>query len=129
MLRVFQLNVPTYFDPQEEDELLEYLNRYGSSYFIIEIEDQIVGCGGYHLTTDNKGRLSWDLMDPRHQGQGLGRLLIEHCLAQIRKQNVAEFEVWTSQKAYKFFERFGFAVKEIKQNHWGAGLHLYRMEM
>lgn len=131
VLEVFRLNTPEFFDVNEQADLEKYLNEYGSTYFVMEMEGRIIGGGGYHFEEDGRtGRLSWDFIDPHYKGKGLGRKMILHCLEELRKSpHLEKTAVWTSQLAYKFYSRFGFETQEIKENFWGPGLDLYRMEM
>ena len=126
---IFRLNTPTFFAPEEMSELENYLDRHAATYFVVVEAEKIVGCGGYHVERGT-GRLSWDFFDPAHRGKGLGKRLIEHCLGALRgRKDVRTTAVWTSQHAFGFYEKFGFRTVEIRPDHWGPGLHLYRMEI
>ncbi|MFZ1806098.1 MAG: GNAT family N-acetyltransferase [Cyclobacteriaceae bacterium] len=131
VIEVFKLNTPEFFDVKEQVDLEEYLDHYWGTYFVMEEESRIVGCGGYHFEADGQtGRLSWDFFDPQYKGRGLGRQMIAHCLEELRKSpHLEKTAVWTSQLAYQFYARFGFETQEIKEDFWGPGLDLYRMEM
>jgi ribosomal protein S18 acetylase RimI-like enzyme len=131
VIEVFRLNTPDFFDVGEQVDLEQYLDQYGATYFVMEEEAKIIGCGGYHFEKDGStGRLSWDFFDPQYKGMGLGRLMIDHCLEALRKNDqLKKTSVWTSQLAYKFYAKFGFETQEIKEDFWGPGLDLYRMEM
>lgn len=128
LLEIFQLNTPHAFAPEELKDFEAYLNRYSSTYFILEEADKIIGCGGYFINAENKGRLSWDLLDPAHQGRGLGKQLILHCLEELQREDLKGYVVWTSQHAYLFYAKFGFVTSKIEKNYWGEGLDLYLME-
>ncbi len=131
VITVFKQNTPDFFDPTEQKDLEEYLQEYGNTYFVMLDKDKIIGCGGYHIEGNKAtGRLSWDFFDPKYKGEGLGRQMINHCLEGLnalpKLQNIS---VWTSQLAYQFYAKFGFEIREIKNDYWGPGLDLYRMEM
>ncbi|MEQ9415618.1 MAG: GNAT family N-acetyltransferase [Cyclobacteriaceae bacterium] len=128
---VFRLNTPEFFDVKEQSDLEKYLDDHWATYFVMEDKGRIIGCGGYHFEVDGStGRLSWDFFDPQYKGKGLGRQMINHCLEELRKSpQLKKTEVWTSQLAYQFYARFGFETQEIKEDFWGPGLDLYRMEM
>lgn len=131
VIKVFKMNTPEYFDPEELTDLEKYLESHWDSYFVMEDAGRIVGCGGYHFEADGTtGRLSWDFFDPEYKGKGLGRQMINHCLEELRKNpQLKKTAVWTSQLAYPFYAKFGFETQEIKEDFWGPGLDLYRMEM
>ena len=129
VLRIFRLNTPTFFAPEEVAELERYLDKHAATYFVVVEDHKVVGCGGYHVQA-GIGRLSWDFFDPAHRGKGFGKRLIEHCLAKLKeRKDVQTTAVWTSQLAFGFYEKFGFRIVEIRPDHWGPGLHLYRMEI
>lgn len=127
LVEVFSRNVPKYFAAHELNDLKYYLGQHSKTYYIVEVDGVLVGAGGYHLF-GNKGRLSWDFFDPAFHGKGLGRRLITHCLMALQQEKkLTAIEVWTSQLAYGFYERFGFVTHEIKHDYWAKGLDLYRM--
>jgi ribosomal protein S18 acetylase RimI-like enzyme len=125
--RIFLENVPKFFVQEELQGLNDYLLVHHHTYFVIIKDDCIVGAGGYHFKNTKRARLSWDFVSPSHQGIGLGKTLIQHCMTEIQKHNPAEIEVWTSQLAFKFYERFGFKTIETKDDFWAKGLHLHKM--
>ncbi len=131
VIDVFIRNTPDFFDVNEQKDLEEYLDEHGGTYFVMEDKGKIIGCGGYHFEGDKTtGRLSWDFFDPTYKGRGLGRQMISHCLEEIRNnKKLRKISVWTSQLAYPFYAKFGFTTQEIKKDHWGPGLDLYRMEI
>ncbi|MEQ8301976.1 MAG: GNAT family N-acetyltransferase [Cyclobacteriaceae bacterium] len=131
VLRVFNLNCPQFFDPNEVKDLEQYLDAFGDTYYVMEVEQKIIGCGGYHFEMDGTtGRLSWDFFDPNYKGRGLGRAMISHCLEEIRKNpDLKKIAVWTSQLASRFYAKFGFETVKEEKDYWGPSLHLYLMEM
>jgi len=131
VLEVFRLNTPNFFDSSEQEELEVYLADHGNTYYVMEENGRIVGCGGYHFDESRtQGRISWDFFHPDYKGRGLGRKLVSHCLEELRKeQGISLIIVWTSQLAYEFYSKFGFKTVEVVKDHWAPGLDLYRMEM
>jgi len=131
LLEIFKLNTPEYFDKKEVNDFEEYLEQKGESYLIIELDNKIVGGTGYYVNeSDRSGRIVWIFFDPNYSGLGLGRQIVEHCLALLSKYDrVDKFVVTTSQLAFRFFQKFGYNVNRIEKNYWGEGLDLYEMEM
>jgi N-acetylglutamate synthase-like GNAT family acetyltransferase len=127
--QVFLENVPKFFAQEEVHDLKKYLINHHSTYFVLMKREVIVGAGGYHFQNTRSARLSWDFVSPVCKGQGFGRSLIQHCIAEIRKQNPDEIEVWTSQLAFGFYETFGFKTFENKDDFWAKGLHLRMMKL
>ena len=42
--------------------------------------------------------------------------------------SVGKITVRSSQVAYKFYEKQGFVLNEIKKNYWAEGFDMYSME-
>ncbi len=131
LIEIFQLNTPEYFYPHEQKDLEEFLAEHADTFFVVEIGNKIVGSGGYHFPENKSAaRISWYMFHPEFRGKGLGRKQVEFSLEEIRKEkSVKTISVWTSNLAYRFYEKFGFINQEIKKDFWGPGMDLYRMEM
>lgn len=131
VLSIFRKNVPKYFDPSEEEDLIHYLQKEKEEYFVIETNGSLVGSGGInYFKAENKARISWDFFDPDYQGKGLGQQLLEHRIKRIKAQTeYKQIVVRTSQLAYQFYGKSGFQLQYIKEDFWAPGLHLYFMEL
>ena len=46
LLRILKLNTPKYFSPEEEADLVYYLDNEIEYYYVLEINNQVVGGGG-----------------------------------------------------------------------------------
>nr|WP_294936941.1 GNAT family N-acetyltransferase [uncultured Flavobacterium sp.] len=130
ILKLLRLNTPEYFSPNEEKDLIYYFDNHADNYYVIEMDENLVGCGGYNLTEDGKtAKISWDIFHPDYQGKGLGSTLTKFRIRKIQEiENVDTISVRTSQLVYKFYEKFGFETREIAKDYWDAGFDLYRME-
>ncbi len=130
LLKVFNLNIPRYFDKNEINDFEKYLEQKAETYLTVEVDNTIVGGTGYYVNENNiSGRITWIFFDPSYSGQGLGKQSVEHCLKILSEdKRVEKFIVTTSQLTYKFFEKFDFSIKRIEKNYWGEGLDLYEME-
>ncbi len=129
LLELFRLNTPPYFAPEEEAWFSDYLDKETEDFFVVEEDEIIKGCGGvnYH---ENSGMLSWGIIHPEFQGKGIGRQLTLHRIAVIKsKPGLQKIVTRTSQRTYKFYEKMGFTLIEVKKDHWATGLDLYYMEM
>ncbi len=130
VLNLFKLNTPFYFSADEVNDLIFYLENEIEHYFVIEIDNKIVGCGGINLP-DNKtnAKISWDIFHPDFQGKKLGSKLLKFRIDKLNKiDTVKKITVRTSQLVYKFYEKHGFELFEIVENFWADGFHLYNME-
>lgn len=129
VLQLLRLNTPQFFDPSEEADFVHYLDNELEDYFIIEQAGQVVGCGGInYLLADKTARISWDMLHPEAQGKGLGAQLVQHRIEHIKTQpEIETIVVRTSQLAYKFYQKCGFALQEISKDYWAKGFDLYYM--
>jgi N-acetylglutamate synthase-like GNAT family acetyltransferase len=130
VLSLLRLNTPEYFAPQEENDLKHYLEKELEEYFVLEINDEIVGCGGFNFSEYRKaGIISWDFFHPDFQGRSLGSTLLKYRIEKLLTfKEVERIIVRTSQFAWKFYEKNGFRLIEKKEDHWAKGYHMYLME-
>ena len=135
-LAEFGANKPgtVFFDPTT-DHLYEMFQKPGARYHVAEIDGELVGGGGIYPT----GGLENDTCElvkmyliPSARGTGLGRTLIEKCLAaaiengykKIYLETMAEFK-----QALKVYERFGFDYLKGpmgNSGHWGCGMWMLK---
>ncbi len=66
----------------------------------------ILGIGALHVFWEDLGEIRSLMVIPEHQGRGLGRALIESCLAEARTLGMRQVFVLTDRP--EFFRRFGF---------------------
>ena len=134
LIKLIQLNIPTYFEQSEEEDFAEYLEKYKEDYFVIKgkITNQIVGCGGINYFFDEPtplARISWDIIHPDFQGQGIGKKLLLHRINYIQNKEIKIIVVRTSQFAYKFYQKVGFELEKTEKDFWAKGFDLYQMKM
>ena len=129
ILHLLRLNTPKYFSPEEEKELVYYLDHQIEHYFVIELANQLVGCGGINFDDETTGVLSWDIIHPGFQGKSLGRSLGNFRIEKLLEfKDVKRIIVRTSQLTYQFYEKLGFEPIEIIEDYWAKGFDLYKME-
>lgn len=130
VLDLLRLNTPEYFSETEENDLIYYLDNEAQYYYVLEVDGEVLGCGGFNFTDDMaEGRISWDIFHPAHQGKGLGGALTRFRIDRLKEYaGVKTISVRTSQMAFKFYEKFGFNLKETVKDYWAEGYDLYRME-
>jgi hypothetical protein len=49
LLQILKLNIPAYFAETEINDLKAYLNTEVERYFVVELNNQIVGSGGINF--------------------------------------------------------------------------------
>ncbi|WP_330441566.1 GNAT family N-acetyltransferase [Flavobacterium sp. C4GT6] len=130
LIALLRLNTPHYFSPEEEQDLIHYLDNSIYKYYVLTKNENIVGAGGINLSDDlTTGILSWDFFHPDYHGQGLGSSLTLFRIQKIKEMStVTAVRVRTSQLTYKFYGKFGFKIREISKDYWAKGLDLYLME-
>ena len=131
VLNLLNLNTPQYFSSLEEEGLVFYLENEIELYYVVKIGDLIVGSGGINFENDKSiAKISWDIIHPEYQGQGLGTLLLNFRLKEIQNfKQVQTVIVRTSQFTYQFYEKSGFKIDKITEDYWAPGYHLYLMKL
>jgi N-acetylglutamate synthase-like GNAT family acetyltransferase len=131
VINLLRLNTPNYFSQEEEEDLIYFLENEREQYYVVSINNEIVGCGGYNITEDKStGIICWDIIHPYYQGKSIGRSLLNYRITQIKNvKSIRKITVRTSQLVYQFYEKQGFELIEIVLDYWSRGFHLYRMEL
>lgn len=130
VLALLRLNIPKYFAPKEEKDLADYLENERESYFVMELNGALLGCGGFNISDDGTtGKISWDFFHPAHQGKGLGARLLRFRIEKLKEYpSIKTISVRTSQLAYRFYQKQGFEIRETVNDYWAEGFDMIRME-
>ena len=88
--------------PRTTDEL-RGLMQHG---FLAEVEGDLVGFAALEVYSAKMGEIRSLSVAEAFRGRGVGRALVEACLARARERNVFEVMVITSEDG--FFQRCGF---------------------
>lgn len=131
IIELLRKNTPQYFDPLEEMDFENYLENEIEDYFVCEINSEIIGAGGINYFVEQKlARISWDMIDPNSQGNGIGKKLTQYRINLLKeKENIELIVVRTTQLVYKFYEKMGFELDKIEKDFWAKGYDLYQMEI
>ena len=130
VIKLFLLNTPGYFDPKEEEDLLVFLDEYPEEYYVIVKDDGHIIASGGNIIKGDTGWLSWYIVHPDAQGEGLGTVLVKYNIRKLKENTqLSAIKVRTSQLVYKFYEKAGFKVFFTQKDYWGKGLDLYEMEL
>lgn len=138
--RIFDSNMPVFFDPSERNGLLNWLDArdqeraaYASNrvetFYVLEIDGEVLGCAGFYIPGSEKCvNMVWGMVENAWHKKGLGRGLLEYRirLAQTCYPDCS-ISLDTTQHSYGFFERLGFTVTAITNNYYGPGLNRYDM--
>ncbi|MGL4599511.1 MAG: GNAT family N-acetyltransferase [Bacteroidia bacterium] len=130
LLEMLRLNTPVYFAPEEEADFITYLDLHATNYFVVELDNQLVACGGFNASeVAGEMKIAWDIVHPDFQGKGIGGRLLNFRIEQIQKiETVKTIVVRTSQKADLFYAKHGFETKKIAKDYWAKGFDLHQME-
>ena len=131
VLELFRLNTPNYFDATEQSDLENYLKNQLEDYFVYIENSKIIGVGGINYSFEEKvACISWDIIDPKWQGRGIGKKLIQFRINHINENPKIEIiRVRTSQYAFQFYGKMGFELDKIEKNYWAKNFDLYLMQM
>ncbi len=131
LIELLRQNTPQYFAVSEESDFENYLDKEVEDYFVYEEKSQIIGAGGINYFLSEKlARISWDIIDPKSQGKGIGKQLAQFRINHLKKNPEIEIiSVRTSQFAYKFYEKMGFELEKVEKDFWAKNFHLYQMKM
>lgn len=84
------------------------------TYYLVEIDGLVVGCGGWTFGEPGSGRTEPGLAHLRHFAvcpdrgrRGIGRTLYEKCLATAVQAGVARFQAFSSRNAEAFYAGMG----------------------
>ncbi|MBE0390793.1 GNAT family N-acetyltransferase [Flavobacterium sp. PL002] len=131
VIKLLQQNTLDYFDPAEESDLENYLEKEVEDYFVYEENEKIIGAGGInYFAQDRIARISWDLIAPEAQGMGIGKKLTHFRFSHLNNNpNVELIVVRTTQLVYGFYEKMGFNLIKVEKDFWAKGFDLYLMQM
>jgi ribosomal-protein-alanine N-acetyltransferase len=130
VINLIRLNTPDYFAVDEEEDLNKYLETERELYYVLLYDQKIVGCGGINFADNSTiGKICWDIFHPNYHGKSLGTKLLKHRIDILNSiEGIQKITVRTSQVAYKFYEKQGFELIEIKKDYWAEGFDMYNME-
>ena len=130
VLDLLKRNTPAYFAPEEEKDLVHFLDYEIEYYYVLEYNNKIVGCGGFNFSGNKThGKISWDILHPDFQGKSLGMLLLNYRIEKLKTfEELEKITVRTTQLVYKFYEKGGFTLVETVEDYWAKGFDLYSMK-
>lgn len=128
-LAIFEGNTPLYFASHEVAEFAKFLNTPNCAYYVVERNNELVGCGGFWIKPEEKkAALVWGMVRSDRQKIGAGSFLL---LSRLQEVALAvpdcTIHLDTSQHAFQFFEKYGFEVQKFIENHYAKDLHRYDM--
>jgi amino-acid N-acetyltransferase len=101
----------THFAAQDEmlhRSLGEVYENLRDFYVAAEPDGRVVGCGALHICWSHLAEVKSLAVDQAAQGRGVGRMIVEACLAEARELGLRQVFALTYRPG--FFERCGFRV-------------------
>ena len=102
--------------PRPLSELYENMR----DFYVVRDGNQIVGCGALHICWNDLVEVKSVAVAEKHQGGGIGALVVQACVDEARALGVAQVFVLTYEP--EFFSRFGFEtvdLLELPRKVWG----------
>lgn len=102
--------------PRALSEMYENLR----DYYVVEAEGQLVACCALHICWDDLAEVRSLAVDEQVRMRGLGRALVDRCLAEAADLGLGQVFTLTLQP--QFFERLGFRrvdVGNLPRKIWG----------
>lgn len=108
-LAVFDSNLPDYFSQEERPRFTEFLETGGVTFWVMEHDGSLVGCGGYQLDGADVATLRWTMVRRDLHRNGLGRFLLFALMRKLSSEgDPTLMRLETMPLAAPFFERQGF---------------------
>ena len=133
-LAIFDSNCPPYFDKNEKDDLIQWLDKEDRlDYYVLENEGEILASGGlYRDTEKNEVGFAWGMVSKAHHGKGLGtRLALYRINEAERSYPNHDLKLETSQLTRAFYAKHGFKETSHEKDGFGPGIDkvtMYRFD-
>ena len=129
VIEIFRSNMPAYFDPSELAPFQKFLENIKGKYFVCELNDVVIGAGGYCEEEKGEARICWLMIHNSKHGNGAGRYMMQAFYDKIVEQKTFDrITLKTTQHTDKFYKTLGYETTYFEKDHWLKGMHLYFME-
>jgi acetyltransferase (GNAT) family protein len=119
-LAVFDSNTPRFFDLAERRDFETFLDAVDCSYFVMEHDGAIAGCGGYAIAVDTSlASLVGGMVRADLHKLGLGRFLLLYRLREITKAGGVQLVRLGT----------GFKATGIRKDGYASGMDRIEMMM
>tara|TARA_B100000579_G_scaffold436849_1_gene464149 strand:+ start:3214 stop:3618 length:405 start_codon:yes stop_codon:yes gene_type:complete len=128
-LLIFKTNEPQFFAKKEKLLFKNYLTNNNIDYYVLFEKNILIAAGGFGLNPKTKSiDLTWGMTHREFQKKGFGTNLLDFRIRKItEKFPNKNITLNTSQKTFKFYEKFGFELQKITKNYYWHGLDRYDM--
>lgn len=111
--------------PRSKAEILRRIR----DFFVVERQGEVLGCGALEVFSGELGEIRSLVVDERHRGEGLGRLLAEHMIAEARRLGLTRMMALTYMP--EFFHKLGFETvpkSALPEKVWGVCIKCYKYD-
>lgn len=130
-IALFDSNVPHFFSEDEKQGFIDWLDLPDrDAYYVVELEERIVACGGIFHETDKKiAGLAWGMVDRSLHKQGIGGRFTRFRLDLLTEKFPDHIHsIETSQHTEAFYKKLGFVTTHITPDGFAPGIDKYEME-
>lgn len=118
--RILEIEVEAYPEPWTEGMFRDEIRNAYSHFFVVMLDDALVGYGGFWQVMDEAHITSVTVRDT-YRGRGFGRRLIEYLLheAEVAGARIATLEVRVSNvRARNLYLQYGFRPVGLRKNYY-----------
>ena len=124
------------FDPPVEvGDLFNFASHYApprGAFFVVRDGDRIAGSIGIERIDERAAEIHRLYLDVHLRGQGMGRALVEVCLAWCRAEGIPHLVLWSDtrfDRSHVLYTRLGFEQTGIREVYGDINdSHEYRFE-
>lgn len=112
------------FRPQERTGYRAFLDHLPGPYLVGVEDGEVVACGGVAFEDEahTLASICWTIVHRDHQKRGLGRAVLEACVAQATADpHCKAIRLETVPATAGFFERLGFDAIHTEVDGYGPG--------
>lgn len=95
----------------------------GGFIFLAVLGETVIGTAALIQSDNNRMELAKMTVDPTHQGKGISKLLMEHCISKAKSLGVSSLYLYSSTKlqtALKLYEKYGFKHLPIPDSKYAT---------
>lgn len=88
----------------------------GGCIFLAMDNEKVIGTAGFAKEHDGVYELVKMAVDPAYHGQGIGKKLLAHCLAEAKKRGAERIFLFSNSQlttALKMYQKYGFRHVEV----------------
>jgi len=129
-LRLFDANCPAFFAPNEREAYAAFLDRAAPGYFTMQVDGEVIAAFGLlQEAAPARRRLSWIMVHPDRQGEGVGQRIIAAASERCAAAGASAIDIAASHLSAPFFARHGATIIHTTPDGWGPDMHRVDMEL